>query len=273
MRHVRRIGRGLAGVLGLLAGCGDAGEPEARPATVEREPERAEPAAAALAGDPLLLRARQGIREGALPTELEAQVLGSSRPEHARARRVLRAMAEPPGAGDRGEGSDEGDEGEGRLRPPPILPPADPSRVPGAPEPAAASATKPERSSKGSEPSGRRPPSSRGSASRGSTSLGTLSLRSTSKGATLVIPAPSSLVVGVANQPRSGLVRLVIESAKAGGGVLSARPKTEGAEVTGVRQGQDTVQITLRLDPGWTLGSVQPFSGGAKVHLRAPPGP
>ena len=101
--------------------------------------------------------------------------------------------------------------------------------------------------------------------------LGALTLKATKRGATLTIAAPSSLVVGVANQPASGLVRLVIESAQAGSAVLHARPKTEGAEVTGVRQGQGTVQITIRLEPGWSLGSVQPFSGGAKVHLVAPP--
>jgi hypothetical protein len=28
--------------------------------------------------------------------------------------------------------------------------------------------------------------------------------------------------------------------------------------------------VTLELDPGWTLGSVTPFSGGAKVSLRGP---
>lgn len=249
---------GAAGLL-LVVACGD--EPVARGAAeIEASPSPSTVAAAA-AGDPLLQRAREGIRDGLLPAPLEAEVLDSSAPAHARARRVLLAMADPSGGI---ETQDELAPGEAapdaRLQPPPILPPADietasdtavvPTKTGGA----AKTKTKPLAATP----------------SRGRADLGALALRSTKRGATLTIAAPSSLVVGVANQPASGLVRLVIESARANAGVLGARPKTDGAAVTGVRQGQGTVQITVQLEPGWTLGSVQPFAGGAKVHLVAP---
>lgn len=267
MRSIRATPWGaMALALGWALGCGDA--VEERPGAAAGAPGAVEaaPRGEQVAGDPLLSRAREAIRDGALPEDVRDEVLRSTAPEHARARRVLLAMAEPTGAA-----VDEADDGESasaegddeRSRPPPILPPADPSAAIPDPDPA------PPRSG-GSRPSSnatdrplRRP--------RGEASLGKLALRTTQQGATLTIAAPSSLVVGVANQPSSGLVRLVIESAQAGRAVLHARPKVDGAEVTGVRQGEGTVQITIRLDPGWTLGSVQPFSGGAKVHLRARP--
>ncbi len=250
----------VAAWLSLAMACAD----DAPAAVVEPAAVDVPSAVVTAPGDPLLTRARVGIREGALPGELEAEVLGSSAVEHARARRVLLAMAEPPP----GPGSDEPADDEAqdaRLRPPPISSAGDPEGGLGSePSPAPASDPSRSKSSSGTSRAPAPPPS------RARADLGGLVLRTTKRGATLTIAAPSSLVVGVANQPASGLVRLVIESAHAGSAVLGARPKTEGAAVTGVRQGQGTVQITIALEPGWTLGSVQPFSGGAKVHLVAP---
>lgn len=260
----RRRWLALAGL--LAGGCGDEASP-----TVAAAPSGAPVAdEAGVAGDPLLRRAREGIRAGELPTAERAEVLGSAAPEHARARRVLLAMAEPaPGTSDgrRDDAPQPSDDAGGR--PPPILPPADPGAVPEPVEPArddrvdGAGRSEDGPAASASERPVRAP--------KARADLGGLSLKATSRGATLTIAAPSSLVVGVANQPASGIVRLVIESAEARSAVLHARPSTDGAAVTGVRQGQGTVQITIRLEPGWSLGSVQPFSGGAKVHLVAPP--
>lgn len=270
---------------GLLAGCGgdDARTSDAAAADGESKGSaRSEQGGAGEdGGDPLLRRAREGIREGALPQELRAEVLGSSAPEHARARRVLLAMAEPPSSGGEGGGGEaDGAEEDAGSRPPPILPPAggEAAAEAGMPEGRAEEAGQlgrpPSREAK--LPEGRaeeagqfgRPPSR---PPKARADVGGLAFKTTKRGATLTIAAPSSLVVGVANQPSSGIVRLVIEAAQAGSAVLHARPSTEGAAVTGVRQGQGTVQITIRLEPGWSLDSVQPFSGGAKVHLLAPP--
>lgn len=258
--HARRMTPILVCTLALawlVMGCGDAD-----PTPTVEEP-RAAAEELAPVGDPLLSRARDGIRDGSLPEPLLAEVLGSTAAAHARAQRVLLAMsAPPPGAGDGSEhhGSEDG-EGE-RPRPPPLLPPDETGSGPEV----AASTDRPVVSEPASSPASERPVRGKGRAD-----LGGLSLKASKRGATLTIAAPSSLVVGVANQPASGIVRLVIESAQASAGVLHARPRTDGAAVTGVRQGQGTVQITIRLEPGWSLGSVQPFSGGAKVHLVAPP--
>lgn len=263
MPRVRSIPGAMVLLLLGATGCGEDAEPV--PASVEAASAKAE-VEAVPSGDPLLDRARRGIREGTLPPELEAEVIESLDPAHARARRVLLAMAEPAAGaagGDDGGGNDGGGDDEGE-RPSPIVPPADPSRIPEPVDPSPGTKD----GTKGAKP---RATGSRPSGPRGNASVGKLGLRSTKEGAVLTIMAGSSLVVGVANQPASGLVRLVIESAHAGGAVLSARPRTEGAAVTGVRQGQNTVQITVQLEPGWTLGSVRPFPGGAKVHLRAPP--
>jgi hypothetical protein len=260
----------LAGAIAWLLArdCGSEAPPSAGVgAGAELDAEAAaEPGA--VAGDPLLRRARAGIRAGSLPEALWAEMLGSTAPEHARAQRVLSAMtAPPPGAEDR-SADVEGPNG-GHPRPPPILPPSEaeaavlpvPSK---SPQPAGSgpSDTEPRSSSAGAD----RPPRPKAHAE-----VGGLALRTSKDGATLIINASSSLVVGVANQPASGIVRLMIDAADAGTSVLTARPRTEGAAVTGVRKGQGTVQITVKLEPGWRFGSVQPFSGGAKVHLVAPP--
>lgn len=280
------FGRALGLVLGLASGvivgsgaCGPDPSPslpaealaeaeapaEAMPVgTSELAPERG-----TVLGDPLLTRARQQIRGGRLPAAVEAEVLGSTAPVHARARRILAAMARPPGdeveAAPAAVDDEDGDEDEDARRLPSLVPPSE--SVPPTPTTA-----------RGSPGSSSRPTGSRTKpgapvpkAPRGEVRVGGLALRSSTRGATLTIAAPSSLVVGVVHQRDSGIVRLVIESARAGGSLLSARPRVEGAQVTAVRQGQGTVQVTVRLDPGWTLGSVKPFSGGARVHLRAPP--
>jgi hypothetical protein len=264
---------GLALVLaGAIAGLyARGGEDEATPSVgaVGAVDAEASAEAGAVVGDPLLQRAREGIRAGSLPEGLRAEMLGSTAPEHARAQRVLLAMDAPPsGAG--GPSEDDGDgSNDARPRPPPILPPSE-AEAAVLPVP-----SEPPRSEAG----GRSDPEPRSSAAgadrpvraKAQAEVGGIALRTSKGGATLVIAASSSLVVGVANQPSSGIVRLMIDAADAGTSVLTARPRTEGAAVTGVRKGQGTVQITVKLEPGWRFGSVQPFSGGAKVHLVAPP--
>ena len=239
----------------MLVACGGASEgaPAAEGKAAPEEVAAAK-ADASVPGDPLLTRAREGVRGGALPSEVEAELLASTAPEHARARRVLLAMAEPAEAAESDASADA------EIAPPPIVPPASQDTTAPVPAPKTSSGT----SSTSSSPRPTPTPSA------GPSTVGKLALRSNAKGATLTIAGTSSLVVGVANQPSSGIVRLVVEKAKAKASVLSARPNIEGARITGVRQGQGTIQITLKLDPGWSLGSVSPFSGGARVKLRAP---
>lgn len=259
------IGVALGGSIGLGA-CGSDSSPSPPPswAVADEVAPAVPPELGPIPGDPLLTRAREQIREGRLPAAVQAEVLGSTAPVHARARRILTAMARPPG--DEAEPAPAAVDDEDARRLPPLVPPSE--SVPPTPMAATRGGT-----GSSARPAGSRtqPVSSGSKAPRRDVRVGGLALRSSKRGATLTIAAPSSLVVGVAHQRDSGIVRLIIESARAGGSLLSARPRIEGAQVTAVRQGQGTVQVTVRLEPGWTLGSVKPFSGGARVHLLAPP--
>lgn len=276
-------------VAGLLACGGEGAGAEAEAEAEADDGARVAPVIAraeveAAPGDPRLSQARAGIRDGRLAPDDERALRESSTPAHARARRILQAMAEPGGAEGEGAESDAEPVADASLRPPPIAP-EDDETTPAVPRGAGSERSTSSasaggggsvrgggdggRSDEGRSDEGRSDGGGRARAS--ASAVRKLAMRSTSGGAVLTIAAPSSLVVGVANQPQSGLVRLVIEKAQAGGGVLSTRPSVEGATVTAVRQGKDTVQITLRLDPGWRFGSVKPFSGGARVHLVGPP--
>lgn len=245
-------------VLGGLLGCGGApSSPEAAdssPAPAEVEAEPSTPAVPD--GDALLASARGSIRDGAIDPKTRQQILESKAPPHARAARLLRAMDAPD--------TEAPTEPEPDTDTPLVAPgPSDPPPVtipPGSATPAVATTKKP--AAHDPEP----PPAAKSGAVR----VGRLGLRSSDKGGVLTIAAPSSLVVGVANQTASGIVHLIIESARADPAVLRARPKVEGAQVTAVRQGQGTIQITLRLDPGWSLGRVVPTKKGAQVRLRPP---
>lgn len=226
------------------------------------------PAASSLVeGDALLARARASIRDGRVDAELVRDIRGSSDPAHARAARLFAAIAGelPP--------ADESPEPDGApLQSPGLVPPGaggdDPPPVPEEGEPDAEAGPKVRQVGDDDGSDVPSPP-----ATRSRREVSALSLSSNDRGATLTIKAPGGVTVGVANQPASGIVRLVIEGASASPKVTGARPKITGARVTGVRKGQDTVQITLQLDPGWRLDGVKSFSGGARVVLLGPAGP
>jgi hypothetical protein len=237
----------------LAGGCGEATDTAA---AADPSPTVSAGAAAVLPGDELLARARASIREGRVAPALVAELEASSEPRHVHAARLLAALSGGRPGGEAPRPAEEADAPDDtpRLRvgeapevepEPDSTPPADP-----------AEATAP------SPPAAKRP---------SKIDVSALSLARTSKGATLTIKAPGGVTVGIANQPASGLVHLVIEGASASPKVVSARPSIAGARVTRVRRGEGTVQITLDLEPGWTLGSVRRFAGGAKVNLQAPP--
>lgn len=256
-------------VVVLASGCGDAGCGDSASATtpdaVGGEASGSHPDAAASA-DPLLARARASIEGGRIDPAVAAELRASTDPAHARAARLLAAFE-----GERvvsPTSTTPADDGPAPVGPPPVVPPAEmpPADAPPADEtepapPPAASSTPV------TEPPPQGPPPRAKTSRR---ELSGLSLQPTDGGATLTIKAPGGVTVGVANQPSSGIVRLVIEGASARPKVVGARPKVAGARVTGVRKGEDTVQITLQLDPGWRLAGVKPFSGGARVKLVAP---
>lgn len=237
-----------------LGGCGDDGvalpvQPPAVEPVAEPEPE----------GDALLAEARASISLGAIDPAIEAKIMASSDPAHARAQRLLAAMKEPVPEDDEPPPADDP-----AIEAPPL--PAgdvDPA-LPAEPEP------EPEPTPAPSTTASSKTPTPAPSTVEASNTVSSVGLSSSGKGATLTIRGSGKLVVGTANQLSSGVVHLVLDRAKISPGALKARPKLEGVEVTRIRKGEGTVQISLELAPGWTLGSIDAFSGGARVHLQRP---
>jgi hypothetical protein len=210
---------------------------------------------AAVGRDPLLADAWSRIEGGQIPEDIVSALLASDAPAHQRARRLLEAMhaqTEP-----REEEEPPADEGV------PLVPPKIASETTGAD-----AAPVPAPAPKAAHESTSAPTSSPSRGGRAS--LSGISLREHARGATLTLHASGGVVAGVANQPRSGIVRLVVQSRGAAAKVLAARPRVAGARVTEVRSGSDTVIVTLELDPGWSLGTIERTSSGARIHLSRP---
>jgi hypothetical protein len=229
----------------------------------DEAPARVEPAFGAVSnvdrGDPLLAAARTALAGGTLDPQMRAALLASDDPAHARARRILLAM-------------EDGGRATATL---PIDPePTDPA-PPQAPRlrvttpppepivPASTTAPAPTTAAMPPPPPVVLPPL------RPAPTLRSVGLHRTRAGAALTLTGSGGLVVGVANQPTSGVVHLVME-ASAVQGALRARPRIEGARVTGVRKAGSSVFVTLALEPGWRLGRIVRSSSGAKVNLRRP---
>jgi hypothetical protein len=232
----------------------------------DEAPARAQASFAALAevdaGDPLLAAARTAFAGGTLDPEVRAALLASEDPAHARARRILLAMererapaAAPP--------IDEGPDDDPSPLPAPRLRVATPP-----PEPIVASGPLPQPPGPGTAPMGAPPPVVL-PPPRPVPLLRSVGLQRTKAGAALTLTGSGGLVVGVANQPGSGMVHLVME-ASAVEGALRARPRVTGARVTGVRKTGRSVFVTLMLEPGWRLGRIERSASGAKVNLRRP---
>ncbi len=134
-------------------------------------------------------------------------------------------------------------------------PPVRPASAPASPSPAPATDT-PTRTA---APAPARPKAT----------LEGLGLAPSRNGASLSIKGSGGLVVGVASQPASGIVRLVME-ADASTAALRARPKITGARVTGIRRTGKSVFVTLTLDPGWSLRGIVKTRGGARVEFLSP---
>lgn len=238
--------------LWVCLACGQGEEPGS---PVQQRVDAPAPAAPAGDGDPLLAEARASIADGKIAAHLVQALLESDAPAHRRARRILSAMQQMD---DPGVLEDAG--GTVPIVPPPIpTESGTPARVPGTMAPARTDAE-----ASVSRPS---PRSKRGA---GRASLTRIGLRETRAGATLTLRATGGVVVGVANQHQSGIVRLIVEATGASAKVLDARPSVAGARVTSIRRGSNSIFLTLALDPGWSLGTIRRFSGGARIHLRRP---
>lgn len=211
--------------------------------------------------DPLLARARASLASGRVDPTLMAAVVASDDPAHARARRILQAMQDEEATAEPATATQEDDGGVVGLVPTPLsvvreaLDKGSPTSTP-KPKPTPTATPKPTSDGIGK---------ARTAAAR--PKIRSLALRPSGKGATLTLRATSGVLVGVVNQRRSGLVRLVVD-ASAEPDTLRARPRVRGAAVTAVRRVGQSVFVTLQLDPGWALGRITKTGAGARVELH-----
>ncbi len=201
-------------------------------------------------GEGLLARARASLRNGEVDPALAASVATSVDPKHRRAAALLAAIeapadvATPPSTAQ--EELDDAPKIKLSTAPPPV------EAAPTQPAVRGASAPAPPRPA----------PAAR-------VQLEHVGLAKTKQGASLSLRGSGGLVVGVASQPASGIVRLVVE-ADASTAALRSRPRVEGARITGIRRTGKSVFVTLALDPGWSLRGIVRTRGGARVDLRRP---
>lgn len=204
----------------------------------------------------LLARARASLRDGTLDPAMRAALAASPLPRDRHAARMLAALdapapvEEPPPPPAPGEFGDAPRIKMGTAPPeaPARAKPRAPASAPSRPAVAKTAAPPP------AAPRAR---------------LEKLAMSSTKKGASLSLRGSGGLVVGVASQPSSGIVRLVMD-AEASTGALKSRPKISGARVTGIRRTGKTVFVTLALDPGWSLRGIVRTRAGARVDLNRP---
>ncbi|MCR9163570.1 MAG: hypothetical protein ACE37F_15820 [Nannocystaceae bacterium] len=206
----------------------------------------------------LLARARASVRDGAIDPAMRAALAASALPRDRRAARMLAALEAPAPPEEPAAEPTHGEFGEA----PRIKLGTAPPRVPA--RPAKASATAPRAAAAPASTTRSAAPPSIARAR-----LEKLAMSTTKKGASLSLRGSGGLVVGVASQPRSGIVRLVMD-AEASAGALRARPKISGARVTGIRRTGKTVFVTLSLDPGWSLRGIVRTRAGARVDLNRP---
>ena len=239
-----------AGLVVLLAGCSEDGAAASAP------PPPAAEAPVAVAGSAQLARAPASVTNGSLSAQMRAALAASADPRDQRAARLLASFDAAP--------------------PPVEAEPEDPSPLAGAPrikmgtapppverKPAAAPRTSSAVKPAASKPTASPPPA------KPRATLEGVRMSSTRKGASLSLKGSGGLVVGVASQPQSGIVRLVMD-AEASTSALRARPKVTGGRITGVRRTGKSVFVTLALDPGWSLGGIVRTRGGARVDLKRP---
>lgn len=241
----------LAGMLTLLAaGCLGASAPVQPIAGGLTE------AMPAQAGSALLARARASLQGGSIDPTMRSALAASTLPSDRQAARLLASLDAPVPSVDESPTASEDLSDAPRIKmgtaPPEAV--AKPRPVPAATPPPAVA----KRASTAAPPTVRARPKLEG-----------LRLASRRDGASLSLKGSGGLVVGIASQPASGIVRLVMD-AEASTSALRSRPKITGARVTGIRRTGASVFVTLTLDPGWSLRGIVKTRSGARVDLRSP---
>mgnify|MGYP000161819896 CR=1 FL=1 len=245
--------RAFAALLVLaLAGCQSASEPVR---TLHTSLVSAE---APADGSDLLRRARASLTDGRVDPAMRAALAASPVAADRQAARLLAALDAPTPARAPEPPDKEPLHDAPRIK----MGTAPPTGAP-APKPtvasASSSAAKPAATVATAAPTPAKPRAK----------LERVGLSSNRKGASLSLRGSGGLVVGVASQPASGIVRLVMD-AEASTDALRSRPRVNGARVTGIRRTGKTVFVTLALDPGWSLRGIVRTRSGARVDLDSP---
>lgn len=221
--------------------------------------------------DPLLAEARAALGAGAvggqLPDDVQARIVASEDPAHARARRILLAM---DGASAAELGLDTGaDVGEVPSERSAELGDAEAGDATGE------TTTKPPGT--GVEGTSNRDGPVEASPSAGPRArddgpalavITTVDLEKRGGAVELVIKAASSVKVGTAAQLEEGTLRYVLPSTGALPSALRARPSVKGVKIVDVRRGEDTVQIAVQLDQGWRAKAPRSTASGAKIRFE-----
>ncbi len=203
----------------------------------------------------LLARARAALRGGRIDAGMRAALAASTRPADREAARLLAALDAPASAPEPEPPEEPGELSDApRIKMGTAPPPENP-----VPKRASSASPRPTTVATAAPPPAAKPRAM----------LERVGLSSTKKGAALSLRGSGGLVVGVASQPASGIVRLVMD-AEASTGALRSRPRITGARVTGIRRTGKTVFVTLALDPGWSLRGIVRTRSGARVDLNRP---
>ena len=204
----------------------------------------------------LLARARASLHGGAIDPAMRAALAASPNPRDRQAARMLAALDAPVPVEEPPPPPTPGEFGDAPRIKMGTAPPEAPVRS--TPRATSGATSAPAVTKTAAPP----PPAPRAR-------LEKVAMSTTKKGAALSLRGSGGLVVGVASQPSSGIVRLVMD-AEASTGALRSRPRITGARVTGIRRTGKTVFVTLSLDPGWSLRGIVRTRAGARVDLNRP---
>ena len=190
--------------------------------------------------DDLLAKARTQIGAGAAGDRVREEILQSEAPQHERAKRLLRAIA-------------------------------DSAPDPSSPYTEIDQSVGPKHGKKTAKaPVARVPPkhsSEKTQLARPLAQIHGIGLARQKNGAVIRLHADRRLAIGMAQQLERGLLRLVVD-ADVADSVLRSRPSIPGARVTQVQRAGKSVFITISLGPGWRLGNVASNRLGAVIGLR-----
>lgn len=223
----------------------------------------------------LIDRARQSLVDGALPEAIQAEIITSTSPQLAAARRIFGgegASSAAPAVPRVAAGS----KGSVPLRVPGAAPaariPEKKTAVPATSEVAAGDSDAPRKQTEAARPSVASGDTTPAPAAEGKGArlvmLTSLALKEVSGGVVLDVRSSGQPSVSVASQATRGRVTFMFANAGALPTVRQARPGLQGVRVSEVRRGDTTVQVTVELEEEWQARRPALTDGGVQVRFQ-----